>query len=181
MFSGMLSYQFMVNALISGLLISICAALIGAPLVLKRNSMIGDGLSHVAFGAFAIATVLNVAPVEFALPIVIIASFLILRLGENSKIHGDAAVALLSSSALAIGTFVISVTPGVNTDINSYLFGSILSIDHADVIMSVVLAIIVVALYILAYNKIFAITFDENFAKSIGVRTGWFNTIFAVL
>lgn len=180
-FNQMLSYSFMRNAFIAGLLISLCAALIGAPLVLKRNSMIGDGLSHVAFGAFAIATALNIAPVEFALPIVIVTSFLILRLGDDSQIHGDSAIALLSAGALAIGTFVISVTPGVNVDINSYLFGSILSISGVDVVMSVVLAVIVVSLYVLAYNKIFAITFDEAFAKSIGVKVGWFNTIFAVL
>ena len=175
------SYSFMTKAFIVGILISICASLIGISLVLKRNSMIGDGLSHVGFGAFAIATVLNFAPLEFALPIVIISSFLILRLNENSKIHGDSAIAILSSSSLAIGTFVISITKGVNTDINNYLFGSILSISNSDLIFSIILSIIVIILYLLCYNQIFALTFDETFAKSIGVKTEVYNIIFACL
>ena len=175
------SYSFMTKAFIVGILISICASLVGISLVLKRNSMIGDGLSHVGFGAFAIATVLNFAPLEFALPIVIISSFLILRLNENSKIHGDSAIAILSSSSLAIGTFVISITKGVNTDINNYLFGSILSISNSDLIFSIILSIIVIILYLLCYNQIFALTFDETFAKSIGVKTEVYNIIFACL
>ena len=117
---------------ISGLLISISAALIGTALVLRRNAMIGDGLSHVGFGAFAIATVMNFAPLEFAMPIVILTSFLILRLNGQSKIQPDAAIAMVSAGALALGTFAISITRGVNTDINNYLFGSILSISEAD-------------------------------------------------
>ena len=134
----MFSYSFMVRAFIVGLLISLCASLIGVSLVLRRNSMIGDGLSHVGFGAFAIATIFGFAPLEFSIPIVIIVSFLILRLNENSKIHGDSMIALISASSLAIGTFAISIT-GVNTDINNYLFGSILSINQTDVIVSVIL------------------------------------------
>lgn len=177
----MFSYSFMTKAFIVGILISICASLVGISLVLKRNSMIGDGLSHVGFGAFAIATVLNFAPLEFALPIVIISSFLILRLNENGKIHGDSAIAILSSSSLAIGTFVISITKGVNTDINNYLFGSILSISNSDLILSIILSIIVIILYLLCYNQIFALTFDETFAKSIGVKTEVYNIIFACL
>ena len=177
----MFSYSFMTKAFIVGILISICASLVGISLVLKRNSMIGDGLSHVGFGAFAIATVLNFAPLEFALPIVIISSFLILRLNENGKIHGDSAIAILSSSSLAIGTFVISITKGVNTDINNYLFGSILSISNSDLILSIILSIIVIILYLLCYNQIFALTFDETFAKSIGVKTEVYNVIFACL
>ncbi len=177
----MFSYSFMTRAFIVGILISICASLVGISLVLKRNSMIGDGLSHVGFGAFAIATVLNFAPLEFALPIVIISSFLILRLNENSKIHGDSAIAILSSSSLAIGTFVISITKGVNTDINNYLFGSILSISNNDLILSIILSIIVIILYLLCYNQIFSLTFDETFTKSIGVKTEVYNIIFACL
>lgn len=177
----MFSYSFMTRAFIVGILISICASLVGISLVLKRNSMIGDGLSHVGFGAFAIATVLNFAPLEFALPIVIISSFLILRLNENSKIHGDSAIAILSSSSLAIGIFVISITKGVNIDINNYLFGSILSISNNDLILSIILSIIVIILYLLCYNQIFSLTFDETFAKSIGVKTEVYNIIFACL
>lgn len=175
------SYSFMTKALIVGLIISMCASLIGVSVVLKRNSMIGDGLSHVSFGAFALATILGFAPLQFALPIVIIVSFLILRLNDNSKIHGDSAIALISASSLAIGTFAISITKGVNTDINNYLFGSILSISDIDVVISIILGIIVIILYIMFYNKIFAITFDEKFAKSIGIKTDLYNIIFACL
>jgi zinc transport system permease protein len=176
----MFSYTFMVRAFIVGILISLCASLIGVSLVLRRNSMIGDGLSHVGFGAFAIATICGFAPLEFSIPIVIVVSFLILRLNDNSKIHGDSMIALISASSLAIGTFLISVT-GVNTDINNYLFGSILSINETDVIVSIILSIVVISLFIVSYNKIFAITFDEKFAKSIGIKTDLYNAIFASL
>ena len=177
----MFSYSFMLKAFIVGILISLSASLIGVSLVLRRNSMIGDGLSHVAFGAFALATILGFAPLEFAIPIVVMVSFFILKLNDNSIIHGDAAIALISASSLAIGTFLISVTKGVNTDINNYLFGSILSISNKDVLLSVILSIIVIILYILSYNKIFAITFDEKFAKSIGINTNFYNIVFAIL
>lgn len=176
----MFSYSFMVRAFIVGLLISLCASLIGVSLVLRRNSMIGDGLSHVGFGAFAIASVIGIAPLEFALPVVIISSFFILKISDNSKIHGDSLIALLSSSSLAIGTFIVSIS-GVNTDINNYLFGSILSISDAEVIISIILSIVVILLYLFSYNKIFAITFDEKFAKSIGINTNVYNMIFASL
>lgn len=179
MFS-MFSYPFMVRAFISGILISLCASLIGVSLVLRKHSMIGDGLSHVGFGAFAVATILGLSPLWFALPVVLISSFLILKLG-NSKMHGDALIALISASCLAIGTFAVSITKGVNTDINNYLFGSILSVGDGDVIFSVILSIIVVLLYIFSYNKIFAITFDEVFAKSAGIKTDLYNMIFAGL
>ena len=176
----MFSYSFMVKAFVVGILISLCASLIGVSLVLRKNSMIGDGLSHVGFGAFAVATILGFAPLEFAIPIVVIVSFLILKLNENNKIHGDSAIALISASSLAIGTFLISIT-GVNTDINNYLFGSILSINNSDVIISIILSIIVILIYIISFNKIFAITFDERFAKSIGINTNLYNIIFATL
>ncbi len=176
----MFSYSFMVRAFIVGLLISLCASLIGVSLVLRKNSMIGDGLSHVGFGAFAIATVLGIAPLEFALPIVIVSSFFILKISDNSRIHGDSLIALMSASSLAIGTFVVSLS-GVNTDINNYLFGSVLSINQTELVISIILSIIVVLLYIFSYNKIFAITFDEKFAKSIGINTNFYNMIFAIL
>ncbi len=176
----MFSYSFMVRAFIVGIIISVCASLIGVSLVLRRNSMIGDGLSHVGFGAFALASVLHIAPLEFAIPIVIVASFLILKINDNSKIGGDSLIALISSSSLAIGTFVISIF-GVNTDINNYLFGSILSISSKDVIISIILGIIVLILFITSYNKIFAITFDSKFASSIGINTSFYNIIFASL
>lgn len=176
---SMFSYSFMVRALVVGILISLCAALIGVSLVLRKNSMIGDGLSHVSFGCFALATVLGIAPLYFSLPIVIVVSFFILKLSDNN--HGDSIIALVSASSLAIGTFVVSIVPGVNIDINNYLFGSILSIGSLDIICSVILSIIVILLYILSYNKIFAITFDIKFAKSIGINTDFYNIVFSIL
>lgn len=177
----MFSYSFMVRAFIVGILISLCASLLGVSLVLRRNSMIGDGLSHVGFGAFAIATVFGFAPLEFAIPIVVIVSFFILRLNDDGKIHGDSMIAIISASSLAIGTFIISITKGVNIDINNYLFGSILSLNEKDLIFSIILSVIVVILYIFSYNKIFAITFDERFAKGIGINTNFYNMIFSIL
>lgn len=176
----MFSYNFMVRALIVGILISLSAALVGTPLVLKKNSMLGDGLSHVAFGAFALASVLGFAPLWVAIPVVIIASFFVLRLNENSKIHGDSAVALMSASALAIGTFIASLA-GTNTDINSYLFGSILSVSESEVFLALGLLVTVITIYIVFHNKIFALTFDEKFARAIGINTKLYNAIFAIL
>lgn len=177
----MFGQSFLVRSFIVGLSISIAAALIGAALVLRRNAMIGDGLSHVGFGAFAVATVLNFAPLEFALPVVILTSFLILRLNGQNKVQADAVIAMMSAGALALGTFVISVTKGVNTDINNYLFGSILSISTSDLTLGIMFSVFVVGMFVLCYNKIFALTFDEEFAKSIGVKTEIYNVIFAIL
>ena len=179
-FFQMFSYQFIVYALIVGISISICAALLGTSLVLKRNSMIGDGLSHVGFGACAIAMALNWAPLAFAIPIVIIASFLILKLSEKSKIHGDSAIALVASASLAIGYIVIH-TSGTNIDVENYLYGSILGITKQELIMSVSLSIVVIIAFVLLYNKIFAITFDESFMKSTGGKTELYNIIISVL
>lgn len=180
-FIEMMSYTFMQRALIVGVLVSICAALIGVSLVLRRNSMIGDGLSHAAFGAFAIASVLNLAPLWFAIPVVIAISFLVLRFNNNQKINGDALIALLSASSLAIGTIAISVVDGVNIDLNSYLFGSILSTSWSDIWLSLIVTIVVVLLYLFAHNRIFAITFDEDFAKAVGVKTGFYDALFAAI
>ncbi len=176
----MFSYAFMVRALVAGVMISLSAALIGTPLVLKKNSMLGDGLSHVAFGAFALATVLGLAPIWVAIPIVILASFFILKLGDNAKIHGDSAIAVLSAGALAIGTFIVSLA-GTNVDINSYLFGSVLSVGESEVLLTFILLLAIVAIYAIFHNKIFALTFDEKFARAIGINTKVLNAIFAIL
>ncbi len=176
----MFSYSFMVRALLVGVMISLSAALVGTPLVLKKNSMLGDGLSHVAFGAFALATVLGLAPTPVAVPIVIIASFLILKLDSDAKIRGDAAIAVLSVSALAIGIFVVSLA-GTNVDINSYLFGSILSVGENEIWFSLILLVVTMVVYIVFYNKIFALTFDEKFARAIGINTKALNMVFAIL
>ncbi len=179
-FFQMFSYQFIVYALVVGISISICAALLGTSLVLKRNSMIGDGLSHVGFGACAIAIALNWAPLAFAIPVVILASFLILKLSERSKIHGDSAIALIASASLAIGYIIIHVS-GTNIDVENYLYGSIFGITKTELILSVTLSIIVILTFILLYNKIFAITFDEPFMKSTGGKTEIYNIIISVL
>ena len=162
----MLSYPFMQRALVVGILVSLCAALLGVSLVLKRYSMIGDGLSHVGFGSLAIATALGFAPLAFTIPVVVLAAFLLLRMNESSKIKGDAAIGLISSSALAIGVITVSWSSGMNTDVNNYMFGSILAMSDEDVVLSVVLSIVVLILFVLYYNRIFAVTFDETFAKA---------------
>jgi zinc transport system permease protein len=176
----MLSYGFIVRALVTGVLVSICAALLGVTLVLRNNAMISDGLSHVSFGAFAIAIVLGLTPLYVAIPVAMIASIFILRLNDG-RLHGDSAVAIISSSALAIGVVAISVGNGVNVDMNAYLFGSILSITKGDMVVSIITCLIVLALYILSYNKIFALTFDKDFASSTGVHTQFYETILAAL
>ncbi|MDR2111316.1 MAG: metal ABC transporter permease [Spirochaetaceae bacterium] len=177
----MFSYGFLVRAFTVGLLVSLCAALLGISLVLKRYSMIGDGLSHVGFGALAIATALNTAPLTLSVPVVVAAAFLLLRLSENSKIKGDAAIALISTGALAVGVMVISVTTGMNTDVCNYMFGSILAMSKNDVRLSVILSAVVLILFVLFYHRIFAVTFDETFARASGTKTGVYNMLIAFL
>ena len=177
----MFSYTFLVRAVIVGLLVSLCAALLGVSLVLKRYSMIGDGLSHVGFGTLAVATAMNASPLTVSIPVVVMAAFMLLRISENSKIKGDAAIALISTSSLAIGVVVISITTGMNTDVCNYMFGSILAMSKSDVILSIVLAIVVLILFVIFYNKIFAVTFDETFAQATGVKTGLYNMLIAFL
>lgn len=177
----MLSYPFMLRALVVGILISLCAALLGVPLVLKRYSMIGDGLSHVGFGALAIATALRAAPLAVTLPVVVLAAFFLLQLHDSSKIKGDAAIALISTGSLALGVMVLSLTPGMNTDINNFLFGSILGVGEDEMWLTVGLSLMVILLYGLSYNRIFALTFDESFAQATGLRTKVYNTLLALL
>jgi len=177
----MFSYTFLVRAFIVGALVSLCAALLGVSLVLKRYSMIGDGLSHVGFGSLAIATALNAAPLSVAIPIVVAAAFILLRMSENGKIKGDAAIAIISTGSLAIGVVIISQTTGMNTDVCNYLFGSILAMAKADVYLSIALSVVVLVLFILFYNKLFIITFDETFAKASGIKTGLYNMLIAFL
>ena len=180
-FIHMFSYHFMQRALIVGALVSLCAALLGVSLVLKRYSMIGDGLSHVGFGALAVASALHLAPLAVTVPVVAVAAVLLLRLSRNSRINGDAAIALISSSALAIGVVSVSLTTGMNTEVSSYMFGSVLSLSRADAVLSVLLSIAVLALFILLYPRIFAVTFDETFSRATGTRTELYNTLIAVL
>ena len=142
----MLTYPFMQRALIAGTLVSLCAALLGVSLVLKRYSMIGDGLSHVSFGALAIAVALGFTPLYFSIPVVILAAFFLLRLATNPRWNSDAAIAVMSASALAIGIIVISRTTGMTTDVDNYMFGSVLAMTWGDVALSAGLSIAVLAL-----------------------------------
>lgn len=180
-FLEMLSYPFMVRAVVVGILVSLCAAVLGTSLVLKRYSMIGDGLSHVGFASLAIAYAVNAAPLAVAIPVCIAAAFFLLRMKENSKIKGDAATALMCSGALAVGVMTVSLTTGMNTDVCNYMFGSILAMSPEDVRLSVVLAVTVLILYVLFYNKIYAVTFDETFAKATGINTEVYNMLIAML
>lgn len=177
----MMSYPFLSRAVVVGVLVSLCAALLGVCLVLKRYSMIGDGLSHVGFGALAFAAAFNVAPLAVAIPTVVIAAIVLLHLSETSRINGDSAIALISSGALAIGVMVISLRSGMNTDLNNYMFGSILSLSSTDAMLSIVLSIAVLTLFILFYPRIFAVTFDETFARATGTNAGVYNMLVALL
>ena len=162
----MLSYPFVINALIVGCLVSLCASLLGTSLVLKRYSMIGDGLAHVAFAALALAKALDLAPLSLAIPACIVAAFLLLQ---------------MCSGALAVGVAAVSLSTGMNVDVCNYMFGSILAMSRSDVILSAALSCAVLLLYVLFYNRIFAVTFDETFAQAAGIHTGRYNMIIALL
>jgi zinc transport system permease protein len=177
----MFAYTFLVRAFVVGVLVSLCAALLGVSLVLKRYSMIGDGLSHVGFGSLAVATAINAAPLSVAVPVTVAAAFLLLRISGSGRIKGDAAIALISTASLALGVVVISQTTGMNTDVCNYLFGSILAMNKADVRLSIALSLMVLVLFVLFYHKLFAITFDETFARAGGLRTGFYNMLIAFL
>lgn len=196
-FARYLSYPFMRRALIGGLAVSLCAALLGVCLVLKRYSMIGDGLSHVGFGALAIAMALGYVgesspfygaaqaissrPTAFTTVVVMLLAFVLLGLNGSGRIKGDAAIALLSTGALALGVIVVSTTDGMNIDISNYMFGSILSVGAEDVRYALAMSAAVAAMFVLCYHRIFAVTFDETFARATGMRTGLFNMLLAAL
>ena len=170
MLMQMFSYPFIVRAFIVGILVSLCAALLGVSLVLKQYSMIGDGLSHVSYGALSIAIACGIAPLALSI-----------RMTENGLMKSDAAIAAMSASALAIGVSVTSLTTGMTTDVCSYMFGSILAMTSADVYLSVGLSVIVLLLFIFCYHSIFTVTFDESFARATGVKVSFYNTMIAIL
>ena len=177
----MLSYPFLVRAMVGGILISLCAALLGVSLVLKRYSMRGDGLSHVSFGALSVAVAAGWAPLMISIPVVVLAAFFLLRITENGKIKSDAAIAMISASSLAIGIVATSLTTGMTTDVSSYMFGSILAMSPWDVRLSALLSVVVLILFIFCYHKIFAVTFDENFARAAGINVSLYNVLIAIL
>ena len=182
-----MQFPFVQYALIVGVLIALCSSLLGVTLVLKRFSFIGDGLSHVAFGALAVATVLQaVNKMTVILPITLFAAVLLLRTGKDTKIKGDAAVAMISVTALAFGYLLMNVfssSPNVSGDVCSTLFGStsILTLTKGEVWVSVLLSVVVVLLFCFFYQKIFAVTFDEDFARAVGVHADGYNLMLAVI
>ena len=174
-----LSYPFLARALFVGFLISISSSLLGVSLVLRRYSMIGDGLSHVGFGALGIASLLSLSPLYVTLPVVVVSAFLLLRLSQR-KGGGDSAIALLSSSSLAIGVAAVSIG-GVNTDLNAFLFGSILSVSRSDALISLAVSIVTLFTYLVFYHQIYATTFDPVFAKATGLGCERYNNLLALL
>ena len=182
-----LQFPFVRYALIVGVLIALCSSLLGVTLVLKRFSFIGDGLSHVAFGAMAIASVMNLSnDMLLVMPVTIICAVILLAAGRTAKVKGDAAIAMISVSALALGYLIMNIfstSANLTGDVCSTLFGStlILTLSQSEVILCIVVSLIVVTLFILFYNRIFAVTFDEDFARTSGTNAGVYNVIIAVI
>lgn len=181
------SFPFVRYAFIVGILISLCSSLIGVTLVLKRFSFIGDGLSHVAFGAIAIVSITGVSnQMYLVLPVTLFAAVLLLWTGKNTKIKGDAAIAMISVGSLALGYLLLNIfNPPANLagDVCSTLFGStsILTLKFGEVILSSVLSILVIVIFVLFYNKIFAVTFDEDFARAVGTKANLYNLFIAMI
>ena len=181
------AYPFVRYALVVGVLIALCSSLLGVTLVLKRFSFIGDGLSHVAFGAMAIAAILQITnEMPLVMIITIISAVLLLRTGQNTKIKGDAAIAMISVGSLAIGYLlmnIFSTSSNLSGDVCSTLFGStsILTLSPVEVWLCVGMSVLVVAIFVLFYNKIFAVTFDENFARATGTKAGLYNLLIAII
>ncbi|MBO4338409.1 MAG: metal ABC transporter permease [Clostridiales bacterium] len=186
-FSQFLDYfalPFIQYAFIVGIIVSLCSSLLGVSLVLKRYSMIGDGLSHVGFGTLAVASALNLTnkSMFISIPVVVLAAFLLLRLNESSKIKGDSAIALISTSALAIGyTMSYTSTNSSSVDVCNFMFGSLLTIKKSEVLPSILLSVVVLVIFVFFYNRIFAVTFDETFAKATGTKSGLYNMLIAFL
>ena len=186
LFSNPSISKIVIIAAVVGVLVSLCASLLGVTLVLKRYSMIGDGLSHVGYGALAIATALNLSgdyTLEISLPIVVIAAFLLLRLSNRSRINTDSAIALVSVGAMAIGTIIFSLSGVSAGDACNSLFGSasLITINEKDMYISIVISVLVLAFYVLFYNRIFSVTFDEDFSKASGINVKFINSALALL
>lgn len=173
------SYSFLLRALIAGVLVSVTSSLIGVSLVLRRFSMLGDGLSHVGFGALGVAAFLSISPMVVTIPVVIVSAFLLLHLSQK-KNGGDSYIALISSSALAIGVIAVSVA-GVNTDLNAFLFGSILAVSKSDAWLSIVLSVVTIFSYVFFYHQIYITTFDPAFSKATGIKVERYTTLLSIL
>lgn len=177
----MLQYGFVQRALIAGLVITVCAALLGVILVLKNYSMMGHGLSDVGFMALTLALALGWSPIFVSVPIVIAASFFIMFVSQRRNIRGDVVIGMMATSSLAVGMIILSLNNGFSTNVRNYMFGSILAIGTADLIMSVVVGLITVAVFVLMYNRLFAVTYDESFASALGVKTAGYQLVIAML
>lgn len=173
------TYDFIWRAFLAGVMITLCASLLGVSIVLKRLSMIGDGLSHISFGAIAIASVLGIAPLKLAIPLAALSAVILFGL-SGKKLKGDSGIAIISSGALAIGIIMISYN-GSGTDMNSYLVGSLYSVTGEDLMLSAILCTLVILSFVFLYNRIFSVTFDEDFSKATGVRCEFYSAILAIL
>ncbi len=180
LFSPDLTQYIILPALIAGVAISICAALLGTTLVLRHYSMLGDGLSHVGYGALCVATVMNCTPLVVAIPVVVLAAILMLHLSESGRLKGDHVISMFATTAMAIG-IMISSKAGLTNDVSHYMFGSMLALSSSDVIFCVVTAVFVSLSYYLLYHRIFSITFDSDFAKATGISVKVYHMIIAVL
>ncbi len=171
----------MIKAIVAGILIAISSSFLGIFIVLRKHSMIGDGLAHVSFATVAIALLLKQSPILISIPIVVLASVLILKLSEIDNLNGDASIGLISSFSVAVGILISSLSKGSNIDLFSYLFGSILVISDFELILSVILSIIILSIIILFYNSLFAITYDESFATAMGINVKKLNYLISIL
>ncbi len=176
----LLNYPFIQRALICGIAISFCAAIIGVILVLKKYSMIGHGLGEVGFASLTLAIALNLPPLYVSIPLVIIAAFLIMLISQKKGESGDITIALVSSAALAIGVIITALTKGFSVDVYNYMFGSILAMSWSDVILSVVLSIILIIVYMIFYNRLFSITYDEKYAKTCGINVTFYQFLISL-
>ncbi|HOK62620.1 MAG TPA: metal ABC transporter permease [Soehngenia sp.] len=179
--SEAMSFVFMQRAMVVGIFIAVVSSILGSFLVLKRYSLIGDGLAHVSFATVALALSLGLSPLLISLPIVTLASIVIMKLNEKASLNGDASIGLVSSFSIALGVIIASKAKGFNVDINSYLFGSILAIDKVDSYISVIMSIVMVIIVYIFYQDLLAVTFDEEFSKVSGVNTTLINYLLSVL
>lgn len=180
-FFQILSYAPIQRALIAGILVSLCAAILGVILVLKKHSLIGHGLADVGFASLSLALAVGASPLYFSMPIIIASSFIIMYISQNKKVNGDVAIGMFSTGALAIGVIITSLTRGFNMDVYNYMFGSILAIKPDDLILSIILSIVVLVLFIVFYNRLFLITVDETFAKACGVNVTLYQFLISFL
>ena len=176
-----LSYPFVTRALIVGVMVSLCASILGVILVLKRYSLIGHGLSEVGFAALSVALAFNLPPLYVSTPLVIAASFVIMFVSQRRRVGGDVAIGIAASAALAFGVLVTALTRGMNLDVCSYMFGSILAMTNEDVVLSVALSLFVTGLFILFYNRLFLITYNEDYARSLGINVTLYQFLISFL